>query len=94
MSMAAAAQSRMTPSTTITVNNNTPYHNKHILNSRRMEMRYKSVSDLDSVVNESRNQEVQYKISKVIKNNASFDLNLSLDSSEKIMDRSALSRRK
>ena len=94
MSMAAAAQSRMTPSTTITVNNHTPYNNKHMLRSRRMEMRYKSVSDLDSIVNESRNQDVQYKISKVIKNNASFDLNLSLDSSEKIADSSAVSSRK
>ena len=49
-----------------------------------MEMRYKSVSDLESVANDSRNQMVQSKISRPIKNNASFDLNLSIDSSEKM----------
>ncbi len=46
LAAAAVNQSRMTPSTQMTLNN-TPYNLKTVNTRRRMEMRYKSVSDLD-----------------------------------------------
>ena len=72
--------------------NHTPYNHKKLerqaITRRRMEMRYKSVSDLDQIINESRNtgqvnQQSKLLIanqSKIIKNNASLDLSISFNS--------------